>query len=143
MTMIRSINKKCRVSALIIVVAVLGISATRLTDKPVNLKVLPKDISDSLLNRIMLDDCGDALGVTCEYCHVEDKASKKFDYASDAKPEKDTARSMMRMTLELNRRYFGQSKPALGDPTMYITCYTCHHGYPTPQKAEKKQVLRP
>ena len=136
--MIRLVNKKLKISALIIVVAVLGISATSQPGKPDNLKVLPHDISDSLLNKIMLEDCGDALGVTCEYCHVEDKARKIFDYASDAKPEKDTARSMMRMTLELNRKFFGQAKAALGDPTMYITCYTCHHGAPTPRSSAKK-----
>jgi hypothetical protein len=84
----------------------------------------------------MVEDCGDALGVRCDYCHVEDKAANKFDYASDAKPEKDTARSMMRMTLELNKKYFGQGQPVIGSSSMLVTCYTCHHGDPVPK--EKK-----
>lgn len=120
--------------AMLVGLSLIAISATYLPgEKPVNLKVLPKDISEKQLNKIMVEDCGDGLGVTCNYCHVENKAANTFDYISDAKPEKDTARSMMRMTLELNKKYFGKSQPVLGDSTMLITCFTCHHGYPTPK----------
>jgi hypothetical protein len=131
-------GKKNIVIVLLVCLFIIAVSATYPPgDTPVNLKVLPKNISEKQLNKIMVEDCGDGLGVTCDYCHVEDKAAKKFDYASDARSEKDTARSMMRMTLELNRRYFGQNQPAIGDSTMLITCYTCHHGFPVPK--EKKE----
>jgi hypothetical protein len=130
-------GKKNMLITLLVCLSMIAISATYLPrEKPVNLKVLPKDISEQQLTRIMDQDCSDGLGVTCEYCHVEVKGAVKQDYASDAKPEKDTARSMMRMTLELNRKYFGRTQPAIGDSTMLITCYTCHHGYPVP--GEKK-----
>ncbi|MES2332039.1 MAG: c-type cytochrome [Bacteroidota bacterium] len=130
-------GKKNGILILLICLSFIAISATGLReDKPVNLKVLPKDISEKDLNKIMVEDCGDGLGVTCDYCHVEDKTLKKFDYASDAKSTKDTARSMMRMTLELNKKYFGQNQPVIGDSTMPVTCYTCHHGFPAPN--EKK-----
>ena len=127
-------DKKNSIVALLICLSTIAISATNLPgDKPVNLKVLPKDISDQQLNRIMDQDCSDGLGVTCDYCHVEKKGAFPQDYASDAKPEKDTARSMMRMTLELNRKYFGKTQPAIGDSTMLITCYTCHRENPVPR----------
>ena len=136
-SILKANGKKYIVTLALVCLSVIGVSATRIFhENPVNLKVLPKDISEKQLNKIMVEDCGDGLGVTCNYCHVEDKAANKFDYISDAKPEKDTARSMMRMTLELNKKYFGQAKPVLGDTTLLITCYTCHHGYPVPP--EKK-----
>ncbi|NCI49007.1 c-type cytochrome [Sediminibacterium roseum] len=102
-------------------------------EKAVNLKVLPKDITEHALDDIMVKECGEALGVKCNYCHVQDKATEKFDYASDAIPEKDTARSMMRMTLELNKKFFGKSDPMIGDKTSAVTCYTCHRGNAVPK----------
>jgi len=65
-----------------------------------NLKVLPKDVSSKDLQHIMIDVFEDGLGVNCGFCHAEQKGSHKLDYASDAKPEKQIARNMMRMTLK-------------------------------------------
>lgn len=136
-SIVKILSKKKIITILLACLSIIAVSATYLpNEKAVNLKVLPKNISEKELNKIMVEDCGDGLGVTCDYCHVEDKAAKKFDYITDAKPQKDTARSMMRMTLELNSKYFGQKQPAIGDSTMIVTCFTCHHGYPVPQ--EKK-----
>ncbi len=61
-----------------------------------------------------------ALGVGCNYCHVQG------NFASDEKPQKETARSMMRMVNEINARIFSA-------PT--VTCNTCHHGHPHPDAA--------
>jgi len=55
-----------------------------------------------------------ALGVGCGYCHV----IGKFDL--DDKREKHVARSMIAMTMALNKTAF--------DGKREITCYTCHHG---------------
>jgi len=130
-------GKKNLAFLLLIFFAAIGMAAVQYTDeKFVNLKVLPKNISSEKLEKIMSEDFQEGLGVTCNYCHVEDKTAHKFDYVSDAKPEKETAREMMRMTLELNKTNFKQEHPALGDTTLIITCYTCHHGYATPK--EKK-----
>jgi hypothetical protein len=41
-----------------------------------------------------------ALGVKCAHCHVQG------DFASDAKPEKETARKMIVMAREINAKYF-------------------------------------
>jgi len=55
-----------------------------------------------------------ALGVGCGYCHV----IGKFDL--EDKREKHVARSMIAMTMALNKTVF--------DGKREITCYTCHHG---------------
>ncbi|MES2003813.1 MAG: c-type cytochrome [Bacteroidota bacterium] len=123
-----------RVIVLLVLWAIMGIAAVRQPkDSHVNLKILPKDISDQKLDKLMLQDFERALGVNCDYCHVEDKTTKKLDYASDARPEKETARDMMRMTLELNKTYFKVNSPALGDSTLVVTCYTCHRENPVPK----------
>lgn len=61
-----------------------------------------------------------ALGVRCDYCHIAENDS----YWKDDKPEKQTARRMIQMTLDINKANFG------GKPI--ITCNTCHRGQPEP-----------
>src|SRR5258707_6542380 len=70
-----------------------------------NLQVLPKDISTKDLKQIMVDEFQDGLGVGCGYCHVKKEGSLLLDYPSDEKPEKQIARAMMRMTLDINKTY--------------------------------------
>ena len=59
-----------------------------------------------------------ALGVECEYCHVEG------DFAKDDKDTKQTARKMIKMVRDLNATSFSGQQ--------VVTCYTCHHGSPKP-----------
>src|SRR5580704_16690402 len=97
------INLKLLVIASLGIIVVPAAAATSAT-KPkedeayVNLKVLPKDISSKDLQKIMVDDFEDGLGVSCNFCHSSDKNTGKLDFAADEKPEKEIARSMMRMT---------------------------------------------
>jgi cytochrome c556 len=99
-----------------------------------NLKVLPKNISHEQLDKIM-DEFKDALGVKCNFCHVPAKdGSRHMDFASDEKPEKSIARSMMRMTMKINKKYFEVKHPMIGDSTLTITCKTCHRGNPHPNE---------
>ncbi len=118
-------------------IVIAAVSATTTSARPhrefINLKVLPKDVSSKTLQHIMIDEFEDGLGVNCGFCHAEQKGSHKLDYVSDAKPEKAMARSMMRMTLKLNARYFQVHRPGLGDPGLVITCTTCHQGKPHPE----------
>lgn len=93
-----------------------------------NLKVLPKDIAPKDLQRIMIDDFEDGLGVSCNFCHARDKDSVHFDFASDAKPEKEITRAMMRMELSVNKKFFRIKHPLIGDPVLVVTCNTCHRG---------------
>ena len=126
-----------------IVVAVLGVAVTvavAATTRPEsefrNLKVLPKNISSKTLSKIMVDDFEDGLGVSCGFCHVEQKDSHRLDYASDEKPEKQIARMMMQMTIGINKKYFKLSHYQMGDSVLAISCGTCHNGQPRPGEAD-------
>jgi hypothetical protein len=59
-----------------------------------------------------------SLGVECSFCHVQG------DMASDQKNAKKTARSMIEMTLAIDKNSFrGQTQ---------VTCYSCHRGSERP-----------
>ncbi|MBK9732461.1 MAG: c-type cytochrome [Chitinophagaceae bacterium] len=99
--------------------------------KPQNLKVLPKDISHDELIKTMRN-FSTALGVKCIECHVGTPTADgkmDFDFASDTKPEKTTAREMMRMVTAINSKYIGKMKD---DKLERITCVTCHRGSTKP-----------
>ena len=104
--------------------------------KPVNLKVLPKDISEVALGKQMKRFEAD-LGVTCNHCHVEDPATRKFDYASDENPDKTTARLMITMVQDINNKYLA----LLGGDRRYavpVTCGSCHQGQSSPPPFESR-----
>jgi photosynthetic reaction center cytochrome c subunit len=97
-----------------------------------NLKVLPQDISGPQLIGTM-KFFAQSLGVRCTFCHVgtEGQPLSSFDFASDAKREKQTARKMMAMVERINTQDFGvtdMTKPR-------VTCFTCHRGSEHPLKA--------
>lgn len=95
--------------------------------QPSNLKVLPKDISEEELIKTMRNFSA-SLGVKCGTCHVGTPTADgkmDFDFASDAKPEKSTAREMMRMVKAINTKYIDKMD---GDNMEHITCVTCHRG---------------
>jgi len=94
---------------------------------PKNLKVLPANAD---LRTIMRQYAG-ALGVECEYCHAAaDPVTHREDRASDANPEKDKARDMIRMTNDLNTKYLAQL--SWRTDTDVISCGTCHRGQKHP-----------
>jgi len=131
------VSKKYGVIGALGIVVIAGIAAVPApANEYKNLKVLPKDISTKDLSRIMIDDFEDGLGVSCGFCHAEEKDSHKLDYASDEKPEKEIARLMMKMTLDVNEKYFQTTHPMIGDSTLSITCITCHRGQPRPGDTE-------
>jgi len=103
-------------------------------DKFTNLQVLPSDISGKELHDVMKGFCI-SLGVHCNYCHVAHEVPGKqrpdMDFASDDKPEKKTAREMMKMTRIINNEHLAKIK-TMGDPLEQIQCVTCHMGRSTP-----------
>jgi hypothetical protein len=115
----------------LVLIAFVGLCAAKTGTQFQNLKVLPKDISSKDLQGIMADDFEDGLGVSCGFCHASAPGGHGLDFASDAKPEKEIARRMMRMTLGLNKKYFNVRRPRIGG-TLTITCATCHKGEPFP-----------
>ncbi len=70
-----------------------------------NLQILPKDISEHDLDSVM-HHFSQSLGVRCDFCHVRNEAEKKMDFAADTKPEKNIARKMMLMAIDINKNYF-------------------------------------
>ncbi len=98
--------------------------------KPVNIKVLPRDISAAEIGKVM-KRFETELGVTCGHCHVEDPNTRKFDYASDDNPAKSSARLMIAMLKDINEKYL----PQLGTDSRYapqVTCGSCHQGQSSP-----------
>ncbi len=98
-----------------------------------NLHILPKDIGKDSLDKVM-HGFNDALGVKCFFCHVHEgndfKAGWKFE--SDDKPEKNTARYMLKMTAGINTTYFNVDSSSRPDTIRAVTCVTCHRGISHP-----------
>jgi hypothetical protein len=130
-------HKKILVVLSMFAFVLLGIAAGKPSQfqKERNLKVLPKDISDEALDSIM-DGFKVALGVKCNYCHKRDEATKDLDFASDDKPEKEIARHMMRMTIDINKKYFNYNNVSDAEMIEAVGCKTCHRGQPHPSLNE-------
>lgn len=99
--------------------------------RPKNLQVLPKDISAKDLIATMRGYT-QALGVECEFCHAENPQTHRLDFASDANPHKNTARTMIRMVNEINTKYLATADPDAPAKEKAVSCGTCHRGYSTP-----------
>jgi hypothetical protein len=93
------------------------------------LQALPESQLFPLMNLLST-----SLGVRCDYCHVQKAPNLTrtpsnvggWVWDSDDKPQKRTAREMMRMVIDLNAsRFKGESR---------ITCYTCHRGATQPAR---------
>jgi len=133
------INKKFSIIIILAAVVIITAAATTDTSEPVhytNLKVLSKNISTHDLQSIMVDDFEDGLGVSCGFCHANSKNGHGIDFASDAKPEKEVTRKMMRMTLGLNKKWLKNKHPKIGDAALVVQCTTCHKGQPFPDGVE-------
>jgi outer membrane lipoprotein-sorting protein len=65
-----------------------------------------------------------SMGRRCNYCHVNNQG--QWDYASDAKPEKASAREMVKLVMDINKT----TDRLKLDP---VSCYTCHRGRTSPQ----------
>ncbi|MGH9871182.1 MAG: c-type cytochrome [Pyrinomonadaceae bacterium] len=74
-----------------------------------------------------------SLGVKCTFCHVNKDG--KWDFPSDEKPEKATAREMMKMVRGVNNGTF-KGNPAVG-------CFTCHHGSTSPVRVPQLPIAEP
>ena len=120
-----------------------------------NLQILPKDISDDGLDSVMHHFTA-SLGVKCSYCHVRNNETNKMEFAKDDKPEKQIARKMMLMAIDINKNHFQQIEDEMDNgknrntPTdtsavsymlKYVTCYTCHRGDPHPVNTPPKKNM--
>ena len=105
-----------------------------------NLKVLPPNITHDELIATMRGFAR-SLGTRCNHCHVSNPpgAKEEFDFASDAKPEKNTARTMLRMTRAINSDYLSKVN-AHGEKA---SCFTCHRGKTVPEALPPAPVYSP
>ena len=109
-----------------------AISLGFMQDKPKNLQVLEFESVRDLkkyMKKIQKD-----LGVKCKFCH--DINDKSIDT-----PHKKIAREMMKMQLDLNKRFFTQIGDSLlkHENTLQISCWTCHRGSKEPQLIRPKE----
>jgi hypothetical protein len=96
--------------------------------KPTNLKVLPKDIAPEDLMKLMRG-YSQALGVHCDFCHEVNEQTHRPNFASDSKPDKEIARTMIAMTQTINQKYLSTINDPDATPEMKtVTCGTCHRG---------------
>jgi len=123
-----------------------ALAGAQLPAKPENLQVLPKDMpTDSVV--AVMRFVATSLGVRCTFCHVEREAPAgaapapgggpfaNFDFKSDEKDHKRTARLMMRMVDTINTRFLA-SIPDRDNPPTNVNCLTCHRGLPKPTTIE-------
>ena len=128
--------KKIKVIAGLALFVFIGIAAVKQperNDKFKNLQVLPKNITEDSLDKIM-DGFNGMLGVDCKYCHKHDKKADTLIFDNDDKSEKEIARNMMRMTMDLNKKYFQFNETVKAEQTQSVTCFTCHRKEPMPSK---------
>lgn len=96
-----------------------------------NLQVLPKDATAALVVGTMKGFANN-LGVRCQFCHIGEEGLplEQFDFVSDEKAAKQTARAMMRLTQEINKQLDTTVPTTAAAPR--VTCITCHRGKSTP-----------
>ena len=106
---------------------------------PMDLEILPKNWSRQQVGALM-QTFNTSLGVQCTHCHAEDPAAPpplpgqnpRLDYKLDTKPEKEIARAMIKMTMDLN----AAARQPTDDPSVEkLSCFTCHRGDTAPAKA--------
>jgi hypothetical protein len=95
-----------------------------------NLKVLSPNITHDELIATMRNYAA-SLGTRCEHCHVQTATEPRptFDFPSDAKPEKNVARTMIPMTRRINADYISK----VDEHGPVVTCGTCHRGRTVPE----------
>ena len=76
---------------------------------------------------------GSSLGAKCTFCHV--RKDDKWDFVSDEKPEKGSAREMIKMVQGINKGTF-KGNPAVG-------CFTCHLGSEHPARVPQLPIVAP
>jgi Photosynthetic reaction centre cytochrome C subunit len=97
-----------------------------------NLQIIPKDTPRPQVVATM-QAITQALGVQCNYCHVQEGRGGRNDFASDEKPTKKTARTMMLLARDINAK-LPEAVGKSAEATMRVSCATCHRGVPIPRQ---------
>lgn len=98
-------------------------------EEPSNTQVLGEDVVGARLGSVM-KGFTTALGVRCHHCHVGEEGVPfgEWDFASDEKPAKETARLMLRMMGTINQDYLAEVPREEGQEPVNFWCHTCHAG---------------
>lgn|SRR5262245_50150731 len=127
-----------RIAAIVALLVAADLSAQQWSwpEKPQNLKVLQGFTGPKLAP--VMRGFTRALGVRCTYCHVgeEGKPLSTYDFASDANPNKDRARAMLRMLGSINDQL--KAFPASSEKRVNMWCHTCHMGRPRPTTLDEE-----
>ena len=104
---------------------------------PKNLKVLPEDIKSEDLGMTM-KGFTQALGVRCSTCHVGEEGMPifEYDFESDEKPMKRSARLMLQMVEQINSELVPTLNEVEETQRVEVRCVTCHRGRPQPKLIE-------
>ena len=115
---------------------IISVTKAQIPDTFTNLKVLPKDISKDKLVDIM-KSFTHSLGVRCNYCHEgeEGQPLRTYNFQSDKKTTKQTARIMMSMVNDINSKYLSELSQFWNN-VMQVKCITCHRGVAQPEPLE-------
>lgn len=89
---------------------------------PKNLKLIPANVD--LMD--VMRGFNEALGVKCAFCHVAG------DFASDANPNKETARKMIALVRQ-TEPFFASSNAPFPRGYHEVDCLTCHRGNTKPE----------
>jgi hypothetical protein len=112
------VNRPLSVVVPILLLATFAIAEDKPQDKPQKNVQILKGLSAHELQRTM-NLMRASLGVHCDYCHVNTEEGG-WQWEKDDKKEKQRAREMIRMTMQINAESFG------GRPI--VSCNTCHNG---------------
>ena len=135
--MIAQNKKKLNLLLVITIAGALVVQSFNIQQQPKklkNIKAFPATATYEEVDHAM-DEFKVDLGVKCNYCHAPEKDNpRKMDMPSDDNPKKEIARSMIRMTEEMNKKYIATIKHTEQDTAkiQLITCNTCHRGVPKP-----------
>ena len=117
------------ICAIYIALPLSAFSQAGIYDNPQNLKVLPVDTSSEVLRSTMRGFALDT-GFRCSSCHAgeENQPLTEYDFASDEKELKSSARLMMKMVNSINTSHLAE----LGEDRVEVRCVTCHRGVNKP-----------
>ena len=125
--------KRGLIAALCVIPSALHAQGRFPPDSLRNIKVLPATMTPRDVIGVMRGFAG-ALGVRCQYCHVgqEGQDLSTFNFASDDKAQKNTARIMIQMVQAINAQHLSQIQQRQ-NPPVEVQCMTCHRGVPIPR----------
>ena len=108
----------------LVLVAALTAPSVHAAPEHKNLQVIDKNISKDDLKKTM-EGFAAQLGVKCQFCHVDEQ------YEKDDKKQKNDARKMIKLVLEMKARKLEFFKTTVKESA--IQCSMCHRGKPQPE----------